>query len=291
MSDPVSDLKRELLAAAERQQGHDAARTGRGRRRLPSGRNRLLLAATLSIAAVVALLVTAPWSTSPGFLEEAQAALTPPAGTIVHQRWEVTSSSTSLGCTVTRGPNEIWIDQKPPYRYRALVNDLPADPGDADPRELACSSGTEAELGGAFNSGETLMFVPPDTLSALRARFVFPLDPVKELREAISAGRAHQEGEVELDGRIVERIRVDPPSECLSPDCPREPSYAYVDPETFYPVQTDCDCGAIALPGRPVERVHLVMRYLTFEYLPRTDANLELTDIRAQHPNAIEPGT
>jgi len=286
MSDPVGDLKRELLAAAERQQGQANVRTGRGR---VIGRNRLLLpAAALSIAAVVALFVTAPWNRSPGFLEEAQAALTPPAGTIVHQRWELTATSTNLGCTVTRGPNEIWIDQTPPYRYRALVNDLPTDPGDADPRELACSSGTAAELGGEFNGGETLMFVPPDTLRALRARFVFPLDPVKDLREAISAGRAHEEGETQLDGRIVKRIRVDPPSECASPDCPREPSYTYVDPETFYPVQDECDCGAIVLPGRPVVRVHLVMRYLTFEYLPRTDANLELTDIQAQHPNATE---
>ena len=31
---------------------------------------------------------------------------------------------------------------------------------------------------------------------------------------------------------------------------------------------------------------HVVVRYLTFEYLRRTDANLALTDIRAQHPNA-----
>jgi hypothetical protein len=33
-------------------------------------------------------------------------------------------------------------------------------------------------------------------------------------------------------------------------------------------------------------RVHVVTRFLTFEYLPRTDANLALTDIKAQHPNA-----
>jgi hypothetical protein len=33
-------------------------------------------------------------------------------------------------------------------------------------------------------------------------------------------------------------------------------------------------------------RVGTLVRYLRFEYLPRTDANLALTDIRAQHPNA-----
>jgi hypothetical protein len=61
MSDPVSDLKHELLAAAERQQGHAPVNTDR-RRRGHAGRNRLLLAAaTVAIAAAVALLVTAPW--------------------------------------------------------------------------------------------------------------------------------------------------------------------------------------------------------------------------------------
>jgi hypothetical protein len=30
-------------------------------------------------------------------------------------------------------------------------------------------------------------------------------------------------------------------------------------------------------------------RYLAYEYLPRTDDNLALTDIRAQHPDAIGP--
>ncbi len=35
----------------------------------------------------------------------------------------------------------------------------------------------------------------------------------------------------------------------------------------------------------------VVDRYLTFEYLPRTAANLALADIRAQHPDAtvVEP--
>jgi hypothetical protein len=32
----------------------------------------------------------------------------------------------------------------------------------------------------------------------------------------------------------------------------------------------------------------VVGRYLTYEYLPRTEANLALTDIRAQHPGATE---
>jgi hypothetical protein len=289
MSDPVSDLKQELLAAAERQQRHAAVQAGGGRLQGQVGRTRLFLAgASLSLAAAAALLVTAPWNDSPGLLEKAQAALTPPAGTILHQKWELTSTSTDPACTVERGPSEIWIDRTPPYRYRVLLNDLPPDPADADPRALACASGTPSELGGEFDTGQTLRFVPPNTLSANPLRFVFPLDPVTDLRHAISAGRAHDEGKTQLEGRTVERIRIDPPSDCPDPSCPREPLYWYVDPGTFYPVETEGP-GAIAPPGRPVVRLHVVMRYLTFEYLPRTAANLALTDIRAQHPNATGP--
>jgi len=286
MSDPIKDLKRELLAAADRQQ--------RGAT-LPAGRRPLrglLAAATIAIAALVALVLTTPWSSSPSFVEKAEAALTPPAGTILHQKWEMTMTSTDPDCAVTRGPNEIWIDETPPHSYRALLNDLPVpDPENDDPRALACSSGTAAEIGGTFDSRQTLMFVPPNSIVPWEdVRFAFPLDPVGDLREWLAEGSAHDEGKVQLDGRTVQRIRVDPPSGDCDPSsgCPDEPLYWYVDPETFLPIETRGP-GEIALPGRPVVRVELVMRFLTFEHLPRTDANLALTDIRAQHPNATAP--
>ena len=283
MSDPVRDLKHELLAAAERQHGLAAARAGhRGRIRL------LLASAAVSIAAAAALSITAPWSNSPGFLARAEAALTPPAGTVLHMKWEVTSTSTDPVCTVARGPSEIWIDQTTPHSYRAVLNDFPSDQANADPRMLVCSSGAASELGGAFGTGQTLRFVPPNTLSVNPLLYLFSLDPVTDLLEAISAGRAEDEGKSQLDGRTVERIRVDPPSGCTNPGCPLEPLYWYVDPETYYPVETHGP-GVIAPPGRPFVRFRFVMRYLTFEYLPRTAANLALTDIRAQHPDAIGP--
>ena len=292
MRDPVRELKRELLAAAERRRRDAAVSAGRTTRLGASfARHRLLLAsATLSVAAVAALLITTPWSTSPGFLEQAHAALTPPAETILHQKWELTTTSTDPTCTVTHGPNEIWIDQTPPHRYRALLN-MP-DPADADPRALACASGTPLELGGTFDTGETLRFVPPNTLTLNPLQVLFPLDGLdsaRELREAISEGRAHDEGETQLDGRTVKRIRIDARPDCPVPDCSREPSYAYVDPDTFAPVRSESPHGGINPPGGPFVRLHVVMRTLTFEYLPRTPANLALTDIQAQHPNATGP--
>jgi hypothetical protein len=292
MSDPVSDLKRELLAAAERQQGHAAALGNRPQLRAHLGRNRLLLtAATLFVAATFALLFTSPWSNSRSFLARAEAALTPPAGMILHEKSEATTTSTDPACTVAHGPSEIWIDEKPPYRYRVLGNDFPPDSA-IGPRELACASGTAAELGGTFGSGQTLRFVPPNTLAGLPFRLILDrarLDPVTGLREAISAGTAHDEGKTQLDGRTVERIRIDPPSSCSVPGCPREPGYAYVDPETFYPVQTESPQGFIAQAGAAIVRFRTVERIVTYEYLPRTAANLALTDIRAQHPNATGP--
>jgi hypothetical protein len=76
---------------------------------------------------------------------------------------------------------------------------------------------------------------------------------------------------------------------CADPTthCP-DTAYLYVDPETFAPVERDA-FSAIATPGLPVVRYRSVTHYLTFEYLPRTAANLALTSIRAQHPNATGP--
>jgi hypothetical protein len=104
----------------------------------------------------------------------------------------------------------------------------------------------------------------------------------------MSAGSAHAEGTTQLEGRTAERIRLDPPSVCAFPGCPRQPFYWYVDPVTFYPVGMEGP-GGLAVPGGRFLRLHVVVRYLAFEYLPRTAANLSLIDIRAQHPNATGP--
>jgi hypothetical protein len=86
----------------------------------------------------------------------------------------------------------------------------------------------------------------------------------------------------------VERIRIDPEMRCTSPGCPRQPYYWYVDPKTFYPVGMEGP-GGLSLGARPFLRLHVVVRFLAYEYLHRTPANLALTDIRAQHPNAKGP--
>jgi hypothetical protein len=291
MSDPVDDLKQELLAAAERQHDHISAPASRRRLGGLSGRSRLVMAAaTLAIAAAVALIVTAPWDSSPGFLARAQAALTQ-ADSVLHVKTQTTTTWTRPDCKVRRTQAEVWIDETPPHGYRLLVT--------AGPHARGCSSGTTSEYGGRYEGDELpLRFEPPNRLSAWAGeRFRFPLDPAAELRAAISAGRARDEGKTQFDGRTVERIRIDPPPEACRRrgQCPIEPLYVHVDPETFYPVAFDRTDTQVVIVGgaggsssRQV-RARDVTRYLTFEYLPRTAANLALTDIRAQHPNATGP--
>jgi hypothetical protein len=287
MSDPIRDLKRELVAAAERRHRRASMATALGGRLRPPSRA-LLIAASLSLVTAVALVVSAPWRDSPGLLEEAQAALTAPPNTIQYAKWQVTSSSTDPSCTVTRGPTELWVDTVPPYRWRVLRRDLPLLEEDArgNGSEPECSRGVTEEFGGtsdpvctATGCEPILMFSAPNALRVSPVSIGFLPDPAHSLRDAIRHGLAHDEGTTTLGGRTVERIRLDPPCHAAQ-RCPGL-TYAYVDPKTFYPIEI----------RQPEFRgVSSVVRFLTFEYLPRTAANLKLTNIRAEHPNAVVTG-
>jgi hypothetical protein len=278
VSDPVRELKRELLAAAERQYG--------GGQGLHRRRNRLLLAAaTLVIVAAALLLSTTPWSSSPSFVDRAEAALRPPAGTILHQKWVVTTTSLAYGCTVRHRPNESWLDQRPPHRYRIVLNVPP--PPSTSRLALACGNPKGPELGGTLDSSTTLEFVPPNTLLT-RSRIGLPIDPVADLRQRLAAGTAHEVGRTTWQGRTVERIHLDREPGCASRGCPWAPFLNwYVDPDTLQPVGMQ-GIGGIGEPGRSI-RLRVVVHFVAYEYLPRTAANIALTDIRAQHPGATTP--
>lgn len=253
----------------------------------------------LVAAAAAALFLNAPWSNSPGFLERAEAALTPPPGSVLHEKIDATSTWTRPACGVTATQAEVWIDTTPPHSYRVVLNDLPSDASRAGPPTPGCFSGRASEVGGTYNSPLTLRYVPPNKLTPYGDQLRFDLDPAATLRSLISAGRAHDEGKTQFDGRTVERIRIDRAAACppgFANNCPPEPSYAYVDPETFYPVafdwitsQAEVAGGSRGRPSYRHVRVRDVARYQTFEYLPRTDANLALTNIKAQHPTATGP--
>jgi hypothetical protein len=269
---------------------------GRGGRVLRLIRQRpgraTLALAVLAGAVATALFASTPWKSSPGFLERAQAALSPPEGSVLHMRWNETHISEELGCTVELPTQELWIDQEPPHRFRLLGWSLPGIPKGADPRTRACRhKGEIVEFGRTLDTLEAvLMFVPPNILTPATGTDLRPLpDPVGSLRQAIASGHARAEGEAVVDGRRVERIRIDPL--CGYPRCPDRPDYAYVDSDTFSFVRDESPSGFTFTPGPGFEtfQFDVVVDYLTFEYLPRTAANLALTDIRAQHPDATGP--
>ena len=136
----------------------------------------------LAAAVAAALFLTAPWSNTPGFLERAQAALTPPGGSILHFKLAETVTSKDFGCTLRRVPLEVWIDQTPPYRYRALVPGiLNRPPASETARDFVCHEAKETtEIGSPTQpiDGRGFLFVPPNTLlrTDLAAAF-FSSDP------------------------------------------------------------------------------------------------------------------
>jgi hypothetical protein len=269
MSNPITDLKHELLAAAERRYVAPA------RPRRFGGRvvvvRLALLTATVAIAAAVALFITTPWSSSPSFLAQAEAALTQPKGMILHEKWVATSTNSCNRTSAT----EVWLDSKlaDGQRYRAFVlGPIFRDPA-LHPWWWWCSRERVWEIGGVVD-GYVIRFVPPNRLVNTYLGGAPPElalmgegeDPVAALRHAIRTGKARDEGKTKRDGRTVEYIRV------RGVD-----AYDYyVDPYTFYPVEVD-------LPG------YAEIHYLAYEYLPRTAANLALTSLRAQHPHATGP--
>lgn len=134
----------------------DAAGFGRG----PHRRRRRILGA-LAVCLVLgasALVAIAPWSGDPGFLARAGAALTPPgAGAVLYERWEHVITPEPGNPTFsgrrTFGPEELWIEGKPPHRYRAVLE--PGDgaqvvsrPGGAG---LADTYGVSLGYAGGFN--------------------------------------------------------------------------------------------------------------------------------------------
>jgi hypothetical protein len=219
-----------------------------------------------------------PWQSSPGFLERAQAALTPPEGRILHASWTVTRTSRDYGCTVTLGPNELWADLSTPYRYRLIAVFPSADA--VDRRSAACDKNqtNTTEVGGTPNA--SFRFVPPDMFAPNGPGWTGESqDDVPLLREALAEGRAYDEGQAQLDGRVVERIRV------YLGTGHSHPRYYYVDRKTFIPVQVEDPDGMLFSTARLGDlRFDIVRHYLTYEYLPRTDHNLDFTDIWAQHP-------
>jgi hypothetical protein len=181
----------------------------------------------------------------------------------------------SVGVTWTA---ELWLEPYSErvggYSYRAVLRDpfIPYPFRDTFFHPRVCSRGSVYEIG-AFEGEPILRFVPPNRLVSLPIGGLPPNlamgegpnnDVVANLRRALRTGKAHDEGRTKRDGRTLAHIRL-------------TWGDAYVDPDTFYPVEIDLGDHRF-----PDSEIH----FKAYEYLPRTAANLALTDIRAQHPHA-----
>jgi hypothetical protein len=291
MSNPVEDLKRELLAAAERQH-QPAPGPIKERRFRHAPMPRLLpIGAAVAVAAAAALFLTAPWTSSPGLLAKAAAALTVPPGRILHEKWtEVQHGVVPNGRTCTgESAGEFWIDE-PTNRFRAVMRDgnapYPHPPTWAQKMKgaNACKPGLPPayEIGGHVLGTGGFQFVPPNRLGRIAANVIpfggGPYDPAETLRHALRSGHARDLGRTKLNGRTVELITErycllaadGPGSTCVRRGADR----FYVDPKTFYPIE--------AVTANSTK----IIRFAAYEYLPRTSGNLALTNIRAQHPHA-----
>jgi hypothetical protein len=238
--------------------------------RLPLLRRRpraVVLAVVVIGAIVLGLTVTTPWSGAPSIVERARAALTLQPGTVLHIKW--TDSS-----TIDDNTTEAWLDSR--GRFHGFVTDA--------------STGERVEIGGTRDLRRSVSYDP--TTNAIGAFVAGPLrsvsDDVAVLRKELAEGTATAAGRELINGRMLRKIRL----RLRGADCKPTIHLLLVDPTTYEPVEyrliVFAPRGSRPAPDARASyrRVPLVRRFLAFERLPATAANLRLTDIRAAHPTA-----
>jgi hypothetical protein len=235
-------------------------------------RSGVLALATLVAATALALFVSAPWKDSPGFLDRAQAALNRPD--VLHMEMKTKVTWRTMKCTIWV-TDDIWIDETPPYRYRGFIHHVPV----AYPpyHNQGCWKGHAKEVGGTFDHSQALVFEPPNTLKPRLLPYSLS-DPARLVSQAIDQGHARDVGETQVNGHTVHHILMHYFGDM------------YLDSKTGYPVASRLVVQRFDdTLGRPLWVGFVVTQYKVFEYLPRTAANLALTNIRAQHPKATGP--
>jgi hypothetical protein len=248
------DLSGPESAAALRQRIllDDPALVGRGRtRRLPRTALRLAVAGVVAAAVVFGALSLMPGG-GPSAVARAADALDVAEGTILHTV-VVTSSTTPGGGTFT-GRSESWRQQSPPYDERTVSKGRETATADGRPEAYLPSDNTLHVM----RPGDE---IPPSRGSAGTGDRL--LDGI---RRYLAAGLARTDGTVTVHGRDAVRIVFD-----------GSPSVYLVDAETYEPIQLR-DVGD--------DGTVVTSRYVTYELLPATPANLALLSLHKAHPGA-----
>jgi hypothetical protein len=251
-------LERDLRALAARQPGDEQLRLmlreqltpplrPAPRRRPPSLRLALPVAAALAAAAVAAIVFlgadgAGPTAASAAILHHTLAAVTPPAGKILH----VKTTDVENGVQFV---GEWWQETSPPYASRGTKG----------------MAGHLAEFG---DDGSTSYTYDPSTNTVYERPDSAPPtsdDPVTLIRDELANGQAHLTGTAVIDGEALYAITLS------------SGVVAYVDKSTYVPRYLDD-------PQRDGTTVRLDV--VTYEYLPASTENARLLSLTAQHPGA-----
>jgi len=248
------DLERfrvELRDAIEK----DLARRAARRR---TARRTARLAVPAVLAAVLGASLTLVAGAGPGMrpadaavLTAVEAALTPPAGTILHERAIVT------------------VGNEPPERYEAWIE--ASAPGASrvikDGWEGAWDGKTFSTYDQATNTITVGGYVPGHAV-----------DIAATLRSLIASGQARVTGTTVVDGVPARTLAISGlPGGRVGGAVNGTYDVTLSDDHPLL-VQTTTDCGS----GPCTE----TLRFQTYEYLPATPANLALLNLKAQHPTA-----
>ena len=226
----------------------DATRRGFGRRIA------FVVAAVLAVAAL-SLLVANPWNSRIDIVQRANAALDIKPGTVLYESTRRVQTDSSDRRRTVSGM-ETWRGSD--GSFRALVT----------PRW----GGPRVEIG----TGPASRIVPssydPKTNTIQEACSVLrpTADPVAALRKALASRAVRVDGTTTINDRAVDRIRTDANGARYT---------LYIDPHTYLPVET---ISTYEFKGHPIRDVSR----FTFDRLPATEANLRLTSLTAEHPNA-----
>jgi hypothetical protein len=216
-----------------------------------------LVTAMLAVTAVVTATIFVPGGAgmrpaNAAILRAAASALTPPPGTILHERVVVTSD------VHAPLPVEFWAQADSPYAYRVI------------------KSGHEARWNGStyfvYDQASNAITAVSGTAPQL------PIDLAATLHSLIQEGQARVEGTAVIDGVPAYELTVSGMTHGLA-DGVANGTYDVAQSD-YHPllIQTAVGCTSGAC-GETV-------RFQTYEFLPATGVNLALLNLSTQHPGA-----
>jgi hypothetical protein len=267
----------EVMAAA-------TVRRGTGR---PKAAHRVAIVGVLGVAvAGAALGLTTPWSSDPGLIERAAAAVSADTGEILHYRVSVSGSERNQASL------EIWAMSTPGDGVRLRQRTLEADGqlnadvgmdlGESKAGVLPDSIGTTTS-----KREGTAVWYHPNTGSLSKEGVVVysgvsPLGSVVDPRLVVEAalvdGDLRDTGvEVRLDGRAARQLRA-----VESGAFGDQSITYYVDPEKGTPIRAEISASGV---GPAKDRI-LSFDFSLFEELPANTVEAGVFDVASQYPNA-----